>query len=44
MLTKIALAAAITIGTACTALAAPDTDPNGGFRELGPGGRRHGWG
>ena len=35
---KIALAAALTIGTACAALAAPDTDPNGGFREEGPGG------
>jgi hypothetical protein len=38
MLTKITLAAAITLGAACAALAAPDTDPKGGFRELGPGG------
>jgi hypothetical protein len=38
MFGKIALAAALTIGTACAALAAPDTDPNGGFREEGPGG------
>jgi hypothetical protein len=41
MLTKInriALATALTLGTACAALAASDTDPKGGFRELGPGG------
>jgi hypothetical protein len=38
MFTKIALAAALTIGAACAALAAPDTDPTGGFREEGPGG------
>jgi hypothetical protein len=38
MLTKIALAAALTLGTVGAALAAPDTDPTGGFRELGPGG------
>ena len=40
MLTKtaIAFATAFTIGTACVALAAPDTDPNGGFRQEGPGG------
>src|SRR6202040_3326642 len=38
MFTKIALAAALTLGTVGAALAAPDTDPTGGFRELGPGG------
>jgi hypothetical protein len=38
MFTKIALAAALTLGTACAALAAPDTDPTGGFREEGAGG------
>ena len=38
MLTKISLAAALAIGTAGAALAAPDTDPKGGYRELGPGG------
>jgi uncharacterized membrane protein len=41
MLTKInaiALATALTLGTACTVLAAPDTDQKGGYRELGPGG------
>ena len=38
MLTKLTLAAAITIGAASAALAAPDTDPKGGYRELGPGG------
>jgi BA14K-like protein len=40
MLTKtaIALATALTLGTACVALAAPDTDPAGGFREEGAGG------
>jgi hypothetical protein len=36
--TMIFLATALTLGTACAALAAPDTDPKGGFRELGPGG------
>jgi hypothetical protein len=39
MLTKtsmIALATALTLGTACAALAAPDTDQKGGYRELGP--------
>jgi hypothetical protein len=40
MLTKtaIALATALTLGVASAALAAPDTDPVGGYRELGPGG------
>jgi hypothetical protein len=40
MLTKtaIAFATAFTIGTACVALAAPDTDQKGGFREEGAGG------
>jgi hypothetical protein len=38
MLTKIALATALVLGAAGAALAAPDTDPNGGFRLLGPGG------
>ena len=38
MLTKIALASAIAFGVAGAALAAPDTDPKGGYRELGPGG------
>ncbi len=38
MLTKLTLAAAITIGAASVALAAPDTDQRGGYRELGPGG------
>ena len=38
MLTKIALATTIALGTACAAVAAPDTDQKGGFRELGPGG------
>jgi BA14K-like protein len=39
MLTKtaISLVTALTLGTACAALAA-DTDPKGGFREEGPGG------
>ena len=38
MLTKIALVAALAIGTAGAALAAQDSDSYGGFRELGPGG------
>ena len=41
MLTKttmITLSAALILGTACAALAAPETDQKGGFRELGPGG------
>lgn len=39
MLTKIALAAALTIGTACAALAANENDGDtGGYRLLGPGG------
>jgi len=38
MLTKIALAAALAIGTAGAAVASPDSDSSGGFRELGPGG------
>jgi hypothetical protein len=38
MLTKIALAAALAIGTAGAALASQDSDAYGGFRELGPGG------
>jgi hypothetical protein len=38
MLTKIVLATALFLGTAGAVLAAPDTDPNGGFRELGAGG------
>jgi len=38
MLTKIALVAALTLGAASVVMAAPDTDPNGGYRELGPGG------
>ena len=37
-MTKIALAAVLTIGAASFAIAAPDTDPKGGYRELGPGG------
>jgi BA14K-like protein len=35
--TKIALAAALFLGTTAVAVAAPDTDPNGGFRESGAG-------
>ena len=38
MLTKIALATALTIGTACAALAANENDETGGYRLLGPGG------
>ena len=38
MLTKIALVAALTLGAASVAMAAPETDPTGGYRELGPGG------
>jgi hypothetical protein len=39
MLTKIALAMALTIGTAYAALAANETDgETGGYRLLGPGG------
>jgi hypothetical protein len=38
MVTKIALAAALAIGTAGAALASQDSDSYGGFRELGPGG------
>jgi hypothetical protein len=38
MLTKIALVTALTLGAASVVMAAPDTDPNGGYRELGPGG------
>jgi hypothetical protein len=40
MLTKtaIALATALTLGTVCAALAAPDTDQKGGYREEGAGG------
>ena len=38
MLTKIALAAALTVGTAFAALAANENDTPGGYRELGPGG------
>ena len=38
MLTKIALATAIVLGTAGAVLASPDADSNGGFRLLGPGG------
>jgi hypothetical protein len=37
-LTKIALAAALTLGTAFAALAANENDTSGGYRELGPGG------
>ena len=38
MLTKIALATALVLGTAGAVLASPDSDSNGGFRLLGPGG------
>jgi hypothetical protein len=41
MLTKIALATALALGTACAAVASPDTDQTGqtgGYRLLGPGG------
>jgi hypothetical protein len=38
MLTKIALVTALTIGAACAAMAAPDTEDRGGYRLLGPGG------
>ena len=38
MLTKIALATALALATACAAMAAPDTDQRGGYREEGPGG------
>jgi hypothetical protein len=38
MLTKIALATALVVGTAGVVLASPDADSNGGFRQLGPGG------
>jgi hypothetical protein len=38
MLTKIALVTALTLGAASVVMAAPDTDPKGGYRELGPGG------
>ena len=39
MLTKIALAAALTLGTAFAALAANENDGDtGGYRQLGPGG------
>ena len=38
MLTKIALATALVVGTAGAVLASPDADSNGGFRQLGPGG------
>jgi hypothetical protein len=38
MLTKIALATALTIGTACAALASNENDITGGYRLLGPGG------
>jgi hypothetical protein len=38
MLTKIALATALVLGTAGAVLASPDADSNGGFRLLGPGG------
>ena len=35
---KIALAAALAVGAASIAVAQPDTDPRGGYRELGAGG------
>jgi hypothetical protein len=39
MLTKIALATALALGTACAAVASSDSDINsGGYRLLGPGG------
>ncbi|HLH98009.1 MAG TPA: hypothetical protein VKW08_23120 [Xanthobacteraceae bacterium] len=38
MMTKVVLAAALSISAASFAVAAPDTDPKGGYRELGPGG------
>jgi hypothetical protein len=38
MLTKIALATALVLGTAGAVLASPDADSNGGFRQLGAGG------
>src|SRR5580692_3843009 len=38
MLTKITLAAALTLGTAFAALASNENDTPGGYRELGPGG------
>jgi hypothetical protein len=38
MLTKIALATALTIGAASVALAANENDTTGGYRELGAGG------
>jgi hypothetical protein len=38
MLTKIALATALTIAAASTAMAANENDTTGGYRELGPGG------
>jgi hypothetical protein len=38
MLTKIALATALTIGAASVALASNENDTPGGYRELGPGG------
>jgi hypothetical protein len=40
MLTKtmIALATAVTLGTASVALASNENDTTGGYRELGPGG------
>ena len=37
---KIALAAALAVGAASLAVAAPDTDPKGGFRELPMGADR----
>jgi hypothetical protein len=38
MLTKVVLAAALSVSAASFAVAAPDTDPRGGFRELPQGG------
>jgi hypothetical protein len=38
MLTKIALAMALAIGTASAALASNENDETGGYRLLGPGG------
>jgi hypothetical protein len=38
MLTKIALAAALAIGTVGAALASNENDETGGYRQLGPGG------
>ena len=38
MLTKIALATALTIAAASTAMASNENDTSGGYRVLGPGG------